>query len=70
MNARMRIGRVSTLAVMILLALSAPAAAQATTSTTSTTTERTGNIPASCAGEVIPATGTLHVVMHTTQTKE
>jgi hypothetical protein len=53
---------------MVLLALSAPGAAQTTTSTTSTTTELTGNIPATCAGEVIPATGTLHVVMHTTET--
>ena len=68
MNARRLIGRASALAVMFLLAVSAPGAAQTTTSTTTTTTELTGNVPATCAGEVIPATGTLHVVMHTTET--
>jgi hypothetical protein len=68
MNARRLIGRASTLAVMFLLAVSAPGAAQTTTSTTSTTTELTGNIPATCAGEVIPASGTFHVVMHMTET--
>jgi hypothetical protein len=68
MNARITIGRVTMLAVLVLLALSAPGAAQTTTSTTSTTTTLTGNIPATCAGEVIPATGTIHVVMHMTET--
>jgi hypothetical protein len=68
MNVRITIPRVLPLAVMFLFMLSAPGAAQTTTSTTSMTVELTGNIPATCAGEVIPATGVFHVVMHMTET--